>query len=52
MLEVWQCILGGGYSVDKGEGDKVKALFREWQGPCSTRRGECQETKLSFEKVG
>lgn len=38
MLEVWQGILGGGYSVDKHEGDKVKALFREWQGPYSARR--------------
>lgn len=37
-LEVWPCLLGGGYSVDKGEGDQAKDLFGEWQDPCSTRR--------------
>lgn len=29
-LEVWPCILGGGYGVDKGEGDQAKDLFGEW----------------------
>lgn len=24
--------------MDRGEGDKMKSLFREWQGACSTRR--------------
>lgn len=40
------------YSVDKGEGDKVKGLFRDCLGPYSTggeALGEGQETRVGWE---
>ena len=40
------------YSVDKAEHDKVKGLFRDCLGPCSTKGemfGEGQETTVGWE---
>lgn len=41
--------------MDRGEGDEVKSLFREWQGPCSARRevlGEGPGNKAEYWESG